>query len=273
MRRRLGLILVAAAVLMASAWSATAFGSATDGRGAFIDDDGSIHEPDINGLAASGITKGCNPPTNTQYCPTQPVTRQQMASFLVRALDLPPATQAAFTDTSDSIHQSDINALAQAGITKGCNPPANTRYCPTQPVTRQQMASFLVRALDEVDPILNRLSLRTGTTCTKDGLSCTGRLTLTPGVQLEVREGWYQVLPYRSGEESAFKAANTTVSFSWDGTDLSPRFLGLDEGDSPATRTWQVRPPGVTPGIHTLRAVWRWHGTVTQTVTFVVTGS
>jgi hypothetical protein len=273
MRRRLGLILVAAAVLVAGAWSATAFGSATDGRGAFIDDDGSIHEPDINGLAASGITRGCNPPTNTQYCPTQAVTRQQMASFLVRALDLPPATQAAFTDTSGSVHHADINALAQAGITKGCNPPANTRYCPTQAVTRQQMASFLVRGLDGVDPILNRLSMRTGTTCTKEGLSCTARITLTSGVQLEVREGWYQVLPYRSGEESAFKAANSTVSFSWDGTALSLRFLGLDEADSPATRTWRARPPAVTPGTHTLRAVWRWNGTVTQTVTFVITGS
>ncbi|MCP4963697.1 MAG: hypothetical protein GY926_00490 [bacterium] len=74
-----------------------------------------------------------------------------MASFLVRALDL-PAGSSSFTDIDSSIHKADIAALASAGITAGCNPPANTLYCPTDPVTREQMASFLSRALD-LDPI------------------------------------------------------------------------------------------------------------------------
>jgi hypothetical protein len=272
-RRRLPVALMAVALLVAGAWSATAFGSATDGRGAFMDDDGSVHEADINGLGASGITKGCNPPANTFYCPDQSVTREQMASFLVRALDLPAAEDMTFADTTGSVHQADIAALAQAGITKGCNPPNNTNYCPTDPVTREQMASFLVRALDDVDAILNRLSIRAGITCTKDGLTCSGRATLATGVQLEVREGWYQVLPYRSGEQSAFNASNTQVTFTWDGTALGSAFLGLSDSSSPATRTWRVRPPTVTPGIHTLRAVWRWQGAVTQTVTYVITGA
>ncbi|MEA3503429.1 MAG: S-layer homology domain-containing protein, partial [Actinomycetota bacterium] len=87
------------------------------------------------------------------YCPSATVTREQMASFLVRALDL-PAGSAEFTDTAGSIHASDIERLAAAGITKGCNPPTNDRYCPKNPVTREQMASFLTRALhlDPIDP-------------------------------------------------------------------------------------------------------------------------
>ncbi|MCP4964282.1 MAG: S-layer homology domain-containing protein [bacterium] len=70
-----------------------------------------------------------------------------MASFLVRALDL-PAGSSSFTDIDSSIHKADIAALASAGITAGCNPPANTLYCPTDPVTREQMASFLARGLE-----------------------------------------------------------------------------------------------------------------------------
>jgi hypothetical protein len=66
-----------------------------------------------------------------------------MASFLVRALDLPPVSDGPFTDIAVSVHEANINALFAAGITTGCTP---TRYCPEQPVTREQMASFLTRA-------------------------------------------------------------------------------------------------------------------------------
>jgi len=112
----------------------------------FIDDNGSIYEPDINSLAAAGITKGCNPPDNDRYCPQNTVTREQMAAFLARALDLPQTSTDYFIDDNGSVYEPDINSLAAAGITKGCNPPDNDRYCPTDAVTRQQMAAFLRRA-------------------------------------------------------------------------------------------------------------------------------
>src|SRR5690606_35173212 len=103
----------------------------------------------INAVAAAGITLGCNPPDNTDFCPEASVTREQMASFLVRALDLPPVeVEAAFTDTSESIHAADVEALRGAGVTHGCNPPDNSDFCPYATVTREQMASFLVRAID-----------------------------------------------------------------------------------------------------------------------------
>jgi hypothetical protein len=117
----------------------------------FIDDDGSVFEADIEWMAATGITKGCNPPTNTRYCPDTIVTRGQMAAFLVRALGLTDRLEDPFIDDDESIFEQDIEKLAAAGITKGCNPPANDRYCPDDKVTRGQMAAFLVRAFGYTD--------------------------------------------------------------------------------------------------------------------------
>jgi hypothetical protein len=68
-----------------------------------------------------------------------------MASFLVRALDLPPSATDPFTDDEGNQHESDINALAASGITSGCGP---AKFCPKLAVSREQMAAFLHRALD-----------------------------------------------------------------------------------------------------------------------------
>lgn len=108
----------------------------------FRDDETSIHETDINALAQAGITSGC---TADRFCPTRAVTRAEMASFLVRAFDLPSSGTDRFTDDETSIHEPNINALAASGITGGCTV---TTFCPTQAVTREQMAAFLHRALD-----------------------------------------------------------------------------------------------------------------------------
>ena len=53
-----------------------------------------------------------------------------------------------FVDDDDSVFEGDINALAEAGITRGCNPPVSDRYCPDGSITREQMAAFLRRAFD-----------------------------------------------------------------------------------------------------------------------------
>lgn len=114
----------------------------------FIDDDGSVFEADIEKLAAAGITRGCNPPANDSFCPNDPVTRGQMAAFLVRALSYTDAGEGdLFTDDDGSIFEDAIDKLATAGVTRGCNPPTNDRFCPGDVVTRGQMAAFLHRAL------------------------------------------------------------------------------------------------------------------------------
>jgi hypothetical protein len=112
--------------------------------GTFVDDDGNPHEPNIEIIAAAGITQGCNPPANDRYCPGDPVTRGQMAAFLRRAFDIPASTADLFDDDDGSIFEADINAIAAAGITTGC---AVRAYCEGGVVTREQMAAFLVRAL------------------------------------------------------------------------------------------------------------------------------
>ena len=107
----------------------------------FDDDDGATGEAAINRLAAAHITGGCGV---RRYCPHDQVTRGQMASFLVRTLDLPPAVDPNhFSDDNGSTHEADIDSLFEAGITGGCG---SGLYCPKEPVTRGQMAAFLYRA-------------------------------------------------------------------------------------------------------------------------------
>ena len=84
---------------------------------------------------------GCGP---RRFCPGADVTRAQIAQFLVRALKLPTTTTDYFDDDDGKTGESSINALARAGLTSGCGP---RRYCPTAPVTREQMAALLYRSL------------------------------------------------------------------------------------------------------------------------------
>ncbi len=117
------------------------------GRDWFTDDDGTIFEADINKLAAAGITKGCTA-DGAKFCPADAVSRGEIAAFLVRAYDYDdPGAGDWFVDDDGSIFEGEIDRLKVAGITVGCNPPDNDRFCPTDSVLRDQMASFLARAL------------------------------------------------------------------------------------------------------------------------------
>jgi len=98
----------------------------------------------IEQMALRGITLGCG---GGNYCPGDVVTRQQMAAFLIRAVGEPnppvPFLQR-FADVGPSnIFYTFIERMAVRRITLGCD--ANL-YCPIDPVTRGQMAAFLVRA-------------------------------------------------------------------------------------------------------------------------------
>jgi hypothetical protein len=108
-------------------------------------DIGGTHAPAIDRLAVLGIASGCRP---DRYCPDRYVTRAQMASFLVRAVDpgasLTGSAVPRFGDIGGT-HADAIRTLAAAGIASGCSPD---RYCPDRYVTRAQMASFLVRSLE-----------------------------------------------------------------------------------------------------------------------------
>jgi hypothetical protein len=71
-----------------------------------------------------------------------------MAAFLVRALGYSDDGGGdLFVDDDESVFERAIDRLATAGVTLGCNPPDNDRFCPNDRVTRGQMAAFLARAL------------------------------------------------------------------------------------------------------------------------------
>lgn len=84
------------------------------------------------------------------FCLNDPVARGQMAAFLTLALKLPvPSGGDRFVDDAGRF-EAYIEALAAAGITRGCSADG-TRFCPNEPVTRGQMAAFLARALSLPD--------------------------------------------------------------------------------------------------------------------------
>jgi hypothetical protein len=100
----------------------------------------------VENVLHNGVTAGCG--AGTSFCPTDAVTRQQMAVFLLKAKEgagyTPPAcTTQAFDDVPCSSPFAPwINELSARGITAGCGP---TTYCPTDPTNRQQMAVFLLK--------------------------------------------------------------------------------------------------------------------------------
>ncbi len=187
-------------------------------QGRFCDDDGSVHQANIEQIAAWEITLGCDADDATKFCPSAQITRRQMAAFLHRAVNrrwpiTPPegieitdvpadawyrtfadwvVSTGAFTAPDGQFNPGgvvtradmavmmiasfpDINAVDEpeglfndvadadpavvravegmyhTGVTKGCSAtPLN--YCPDQPVTRAQMASFFVRAVNYAPP-------------------------------------------------------------------------------------------------------------------------
>ena len=190
-------------------------------QGRFCDDDGSVHQANIEQIAAWNITLGCDANDAAKFCPSAQITRRQMAAFLYRAVSrlgpIPPTTGIEITDVpADAWYRTfadwvvstgafaapdgvfnpggvvtradmavmmiasfpDINAVDEpeglfndvagadpevvravegmyhTGVTKGCSTtPLN--YCPDQPVTRAQMASFFVRAVNYAPPADN----------------------------------------------------------------------------------------------------------------------
>ncbi len=101
----------------------------------------------VETVYADGVTGGCNA-SPLLYCPNNPVTRQQMAVFILKAVHgqayVPPDCAGAFADVPcPSQYANWIEQLAAEGVTTGCG---NGNYCPLDPVTRQQMAVFLLKA-------------------------------------------------------------------------------------------------------------------------------
>jgi hypothetical protein len=106
-------------------------------------------------MSSYGITVGCqaSPPL---YCPGSPVTRAEMAVFIVRGLNLATNASLTYSGTAyfqdvppsgitDSEYFPYVQRLAQLGITVGCqtSPPL---FCPDESIPQGEMAVFVIRA-------------------------------------------------------------------------------------------------------------------------------
>lgn len=113
----------------------------------FDDDDGSVHHDAINRLAEASVVSGRAART---YAPGSPVSRGQLATILVRAIEYRireplPASADYFSDDDGGVHEHSINKAAEAGLVEGTS---DRRYEPRSSVRRDQLASFLVRAYE-----------------------------------------------------------------------------------------------------------------------------
>ena len=103
---------------------------------------GSTHHAAIEAIAAAGIALGYD---DGSYRPGASVSRQEMATFLARAQALTTTRTGNFDDVrAGSTHAASIEAVAANGITEGCTA---TAFCPRDPVTRGQMATFVYRSV------------------------------------------------------------------------------------------------------------------------------
>jgi hypothetical protein len=110
----------------------------------FTDIGETIHSKAIVDLHATGNLFGC---AYRKACPSQTLTRGQAAAMISRILNLPPASRDYFSDDNGTTFEGVINRLAEARIARGCDPPANTSYCPDATVTRAEIVTMLGRAL------------------------------------------------------------------------------------------------------------------------------
>jgi len=107
---------------------------------------GSPTEPWIEQLVRDGVTAGCG---TGIFCPTDPVLREQAATFIIRAEHgasyTPPPATGVFSDVViSSFHARFIEQIYREGITDGCGAGI---YCPADPLLRSHAAVFFVRLM------------------------------------------------------------------------------------------------------------------------------
>lgn len=117
---------------------------------AFRDDDGSVHEPALDRLAAAGIMLGRAPGL---AAPSAELSRGQAASLVVRAYELTTSIELLpgpdrFRDDDASIHEATIDGAALAGLVSG-----RTRdlYEPDRRLTRAQAVTLVGNLLGRAE--------------------------------------------------------------------------------------------------------------------------
>ena len=120
------------------------YGPAAPSVSRFVDVGPGVHAGAIEALAEAGITHGCDA-VGPRFCPDEPASRAQVATLLARALGLRAVLGGSrFVDVGPGVHAGAIEALAEAGITHGCD-AVGPRFCPDEPASRAQVATLLAR--------------------------------------------------------------------------------------------------------------------------------
>jgi kexin len=115
------------------------------------------YESAVSWMILHQVTSGCAP---TRFCPEQNLTRQQFVTFLWRAVGRPVPEylgSEAFSDVAEGVYADQgIGWAVSQKVTAGCTPgtfgDTDRSFCPTDQVTRGQMATLLYR-LTEADYI------------------------------------------------------------------------------------------------------------------------
>ena len=218
----------------------------------------SVHAQNIGAIAAANITLGCG---DGVFCPSDLVTREQMASFLARALDLTPATTGPFTDVAGT-HLPNVNAIAREGITLGCNSDG-TLFCPELAVLRGQMASFLARALGLEPVVLPTPIHLLGLDGACAGLTplCSSSASVGAADSYYILEGWFYTEPFVGDDAATFNAADTQVLITLDGVGMSDLVeLGVVDYFGTQVKLEGLILDDLAPGDHDLLATWMWGG-------------
>lgn len=113
----------------------------------FSDDDASVHEANINALAAAGLVRG----NGDRFSPTAPTQRGQVASTAVALYEqvlgeaVPTATKDWYDDDTGSVHEDNINRAAEAGLIVGMSPRS---FAPSATQRRDATAHTAAHLLD-----------------------------------------------------------------------------------------------------------------------------
>jgi len=168
----------------------------------FKDTGGTQFETEIQWLSDHGITKGCNPPANSHFCPDSFLIRSEVGAFLDRVFDLPATSVDHFSDDAHSKFEGALNRSASANVFRGCNPPANDIVCPDRVITRGELAAVIYRAFDLAEGG-DSFADTVGHTFEREAAALRG-LGITHGCNPSINDEFCPDRPITRGEAAAF---------------------------------------------------------------------
>lgn len=224
----------------------------------------------VNQTSQMSVTSGVGP---NLFGPFDSVPRWQMAIFLARfaratGLTLPAPTTSGFTDVASlsTEARNSISIVRTLGIAKGTS---TTTFSPNNPVTRDQMAVFLIRTL-QVTWFIAATDFVDSCSPNAEGVEvCRGTGNYVEGVPLRFVHGWFVELP---GDVSGLDHPGTTVQLYVDSAfKASTEVRVILSGAK--YRNWEVLIPGGLSGTRVIEARYYSEGVLTTVESATITFS